>query len=327
MTPAITPELRERAGKDRPAPTRPALRWHGGKWRLAPWIVQHFPAHRLYTEAFGGAASVLLRKPRSYAEVYNDLDDDVVNLFRVLRSERAAELLAALRSTPFARIEFESAYQVAADPVEEARRLIIRSFMGFGSDGSNRDIWTGFRANAHRNGTTPAQDWAGLPDALVLVVERLRGVVVEHRDAPEIFAQHDGPETLHYVDPPYLFETRASGDSRRSRRPRHAYRHELTDADHAGLLEVLRGLRGMVVLSGYPAPSYDAALGDWHRVERAAHADGARERTEVLWINPRAADRLRSSGSVLAQSHLFADLIPTPLDAPPASPLATGEAK
>lgn len=287
-------------------PTRPVLRWHGGKWRLAPWIVQHFPPHRLYTEAFGGAASVLLRKPRSYAEVYNDLDDDVVGLFQVLRSERAPELLAALRTTPFARVEFEQAYEISADPVEEARRLVIRSFMGFGSDGFNRGVTTGFRANAHRSGTTPAQDWANLPDALAFTIERLRGVVIEHRDAAEVFAQHDRPDTLHYVDPPYLPETR-SQKARRAGGGFHVYRHEMSDADHARLLEVLLGLKGMVVLSGYPAPSYDTALSGWARVERAAHADGARARTEVLWINPRAAARLQAYGSVLAQAHLFAE--------------------
>ncbi len=286
-------------------PNRPVLRWHGGKWRLAPWIIQHFPPHRLYTEAFGGAASVLIRKPRSYAEIYGDLDGDVVNLFQVLRSDRAQDLIAGLRLTPFARAEFELAYEMADDPVEEARRLVVRSFMGFGSDGFNRNVTTGFRANAHRNGTTPAQDWMNLPDALALTVERLRGVVIEQRDAIEMLAQHDAPDTLHYVDPPYLFETRSQKNRGGGRGRGGCYRHEMTDADHARLLQVLQDLRGMVVLSGYPAPSYDAALAGWTRVERAAHADGARARTEVLWINPRAATRLHAYGSVLAQAHLF----------------------
>mgnify|MGYP000205820787 CR=1 FL=1 len=128
-------------------PSRPVLRWHGGKWLLAPWIIEHFPPHRVYVEPFGGAASVLLRKPRSYGEVYNDLDEDVVNLFRVLRSDRAGELVEALRLTPFARREFNDAYAPTDNELELARQLIVRSFMGFDSAGHNRDNGrTGFRA-------------------------------------------------------------------------------------------------------------------------------------------------------------------------------------
>lgn len=259
-------------------PTRPVLRWHGGKWILAPWIAEHFPIHRVYVEPFGGAASVLLRKPRSYAEIYNDLDSNAVNLFRVLRGKRAAELVEAVRLTPFAREEFELAYGNVKDPVERARRLIVRSFMGFGSNGHNRS--TGFRANSNRSGTTPAHDWRNYPDALEAVVRRLEGVVIENRDALEVMAAHDGDQTLHYVDPPYVFDTRADLSK--------DYAHELTDADHERLLTFLKTLRGMVVLSGYPHPMYDAALAGWRRIERAALADGARERTEVLWINPAA---------------------------------------
>jgi DNA adenine methylase len=262
------------------APRRPVLRWHGGKWNLAPWVIGHFPPHRCYVEPFGGAASVLLRKPRSYAEVYNDLDGDAVNLFRVLRSDRAAELIEAIRLTPFAREEFAEAYQKADDEVERARRLVVRSFMGFGSNGHNR--LTGFRANSNRSGTTPARDWVNYPDALSLIVERLIGVVVENRDAKEVMAAHDTPLTLHYVDPPYVMDTRSDAGS--------DYAHELSDADHAELLDFLQSLQGTVILSGYPHEMYDAALSDWRRIERPALADNAKPRTEVLWINRASAD-------------------------------------
>lgn len=269
-------------------PTRPVLRWHGGKWKLAPWIIAQFPPHRVYVEPFGGAASVLLRKARSYGEIYNDLDAGAVNLFRVLRSCRASELVEALRLTPFARAEFEGAYETSDDPVEQARRLVVRSYMGFGSDGHNVKTRTGFRANSNRSGTTPAHDWANYPDALAGIIARLSGVVVESRDAVDVMAQHDGPQTLHYVDPPYMPETRSS-KSRAGGLRYHAYAHEMTDADHAALLDALRGLKGAVVLSGYSSALYDDALAGWVRLERAALADGARARTEVLWIN-RAAN-------------------------------------
>lgn len=165
---------------------RPILRWHGGKWRLAPWIIEQMPHHRIYVEPFGGAASVLLRKPRSYAEVYNDLDDEVVNLFQVLRSDRSHDLIDLLRLTPFAESEFRTAYEPAYDPVERARRIIIRSFMGFGSNGHQRR--TGFRSNSNRSGTTPARDWRNYPDALAMIVDRLSGVVIQNRDAREVMA-------------------------------------------------------------------------------------------------------------------------------------------
>lgn len=266
------------------APTRPVLRWHGGKWLLAPWIIGHFGPHRIYVEPFGGAGSVLIRKPRAYAEIYNDLDGDVVNLFRVLRGPDACALIRAVQLTPFARGEFEVAYGDASEPVERARRLIARSFMGFGSNGHARS--TGFRATSNRSGTTPAHDWANYPDALAAIVDRLRGCVIENKDAKAVMAQHDGAQTLHYVDPPYVFDTRADLSK--------DYAHELSDDDHRTLLSFLTTLSGMVVLSGYPSPIYDDALPGWRRIERAALADGAKPRTEVLWLNPAAAANMPS---------------------------------
>lgn len=124
---------------------RPLLRYHGGKWKPAPWIISHMAEHKTYVEPFGGGGSVLIRKPRAYAEVYNDLDEDVVNLFRVAR-DRGEELRQALALTPFARGEFDISYDETADTLERARRMIVRSFQGFGSAAASGER-TGF---AHR---------------------------------------------------------------------------------------------------------------------------------------------------------------------------------
>jgi DNA adenine methylase len=260
---------------------RPVLRYFGGKWMLAPWIISHFPPHRIYVEPFGGAASVLMRKPRSYAEIYNDLDGEVVNLFRVLRNRvLATELERALKLTPFAREEFDEAYEITADPVESARRLIIRAYMGFGSDGHNPEVGkTGFRASSNRSGTTPAHDWENFHPQIAAFCNRLSGIVIENRDAKEVMAQQDSPETLHFLDPPYIHETRGG---------RHGYRFEMANDAHEELCDFIRGLKGMVILCGYEHPLYDR-LG-WTKRKREAHADGARDRIEVLWINPAAEE-------------------------------------
>lgn len=284
--------------------TRPALRYLGGKWLLAPWIIAHLPPHRTYVEPFAGAASVLLRKPRAYSEVYNDLGDDVVGLFRVLRdADMAAQLVEALRLTPFARVEFEESYTPTLDPVERARRLVVRSYMGFGSGAANVDRGTGFRRNATRAGSIPAHDWARYPDALLAVVERMQGVIVEQRPAMEVMERFDSDETAHYVDPPYLHETRSQ--KRIKGQLHHAYPHELTDADHVELLAFLQTLKGPVVLSGYPSPLYDDALVGWRRVEKDALADGARERRECLWLSPATQAQLNRAGVPAPQQDMF----------------------
>lgn len=289
------------------APTRPVLRWHGGKWKLAPWIIGPFPRHTTYIEPYGGAASVLLRKPRSEIEIYNDLDDELINLFRVLQDDKhASQLVKKIDLTLFARAEFELSYDLTQEPVERARRFVARSFMGFGSNactssarGSNS---TGFRARSRHPRKQPAQEWTTYPAALCDIIERMRGVVIERRDAMRLLAERDDAGVLFYVDPPYLPETRELGSSR-ARQGR--YTHEMDAPGHAELLRLLADVAGMVVLSGYPSPTYDDALPSWHRIEIETHADGARDRTEVLWINPACAAALsrdRDAGTLFGSS-------------------------
>lgn len=234
---------------------RPVLRYHGGKWLLAPWIISHFPKHRIYTEVFGGAASVLLQKPRSYGEVYNDRWETVVNVFRVLRDpELAAKLEQLLFLTPYSRQEFsecgEEQIQNESDPIEKARKTILRSFAGFGSASTNAKHSTGFRSNSNRSGTTPAQDWANYPSHIKTFVDRLRGVTIENKDYREVLAQHDSSETLHFMDPPYVHETR------NMQRGNAAYACEMDDQDHIDMAMVCYGLKGTAIICGYESDLY-----------------------------------------------------------------------
>jgi DNA adenine methylase len=263
---------------------RSAIRYHGGKHRLAPWIISHFPAHRVYTEVYGGAASVLLRKAPAAAEVYNDIDGEIVNFFRVLRNPmQARELKRLLRLTPYAREEHELSALPDGDPIEQARRTLIRANMSFGSTGVARA--TGFRiyTGTGRNGT-PLDDWISLPDLLPLLTERLRLVHIENRPALDVLRRHDAEDALHYVDPPYVLVTRTT----HVQEWHQGYKHEMSDDEHRALATVLHALKGSVVLSGYQCPLYAELYPDWRQVTRKTIADSARPRLECLWLNPQA---------------------------------------
>jgi DNA adenine methylase len=276
------------------APARPVLRYHGGKFRLAPWVIKHFPPHRCYVEPFGGAAGVLIQKDRAYAEVYNDLDGDIVNVFRVLRDRAQCEqLIAQLLLTPYARDEFDAAYEPTTDPIERARRTLVRAEMGFGSAGATKGC-TGFRIDTRRKHGTAQQLWASFPESLARVCARLSGVMIENRPALAVIEQHDAEDTLFYVDPPYVMGTRNVG----ARHGRY-YTCEMSDDEHVQLLEKLCAVEGMVVLSGYESALYMGALQGWSMASteaRISAARGAGIRTECLWLNPSAQRALDRTG-------------------------------
>jgi DNA adenine methylase len=269
-------------------PTRPVLRYHGGKWKLAPWVLEHLPPHKVYVEPFCGAASVLLRKARSTSEILNDLDEEVVGFFRVLRDEPSAlELARRLALTPFARAEYEDwCYGEPADAVDSAHRMICRSFMGMSSKG----IWqrSGFDSRLNGDGfLSRVNALKAMPEVVLQVAERLRGVLIERDDAVKLIGRFQRDDCLLYCDPPYVKAARGRNSQ--------IYRWDMSDEGHRRLAGALRAGKGMVVLSGYPCELYDKELyPDWHRVERSHVADNARATTEVLWLNQAAADALRA---------------------------------
>lgn len=259
--------------------TRPVLRYPGGKWKLAKWVISHFPQHDFYVEPYGGAASVLMQKPRTQGEIYNDLDGDVVNVFRVLRDPKtAAELERLVRLTPFAYEEYQQAYELCDDPIERARRVIFRSFASIGSDGVSRRF-SGFRGlKNNETSVTAAQEWARWPDAIQFFVYRMRNVLIEHRPALHLIGLYDRSNTLFYVDPPYVMSSRSTSSV--------LYANEMTDQDHADLAKALHGVKGMVVLSGYQSELYNNLYHDWRKVLKSATAQNGKGRTECLWLSP-----------------------------------------
>ena len=257
-----------------------ALLYYGSKAAIAPQIIAELPVHHCFVETHAGGAAVMLAKEPSAVEVLNDVDGSLVNFYRVLREPRKqADLMKRLRLTPYARAEWEQCRATVADPklsdVERARRYFVflsQSFIGTG---------TGFS----RSNLKPfASTFANRVEALHGVAERLRRVMVEALDAVDLIRRYDDPQTCFYVDPPYLPGVGSSGK----------YRHEMTTEQHVELLDVLNGVRGKVLLSGFETDLYADALRSWrvcwrHRVACKDATDvtqrKAEPRTEVLWAN------------------------------------------
>jgi DNA adenine methylase len=243
-------------------------------------IIAHFPAHQTYVEPFGGAASVLLNKPPAPVEIYNDLDQRITRLFRVLR-DHGEEFRRLVTLTPYSEAEFDAARQPAENEIEQARRDFIRWRLSLGGRGDS------FSFTLHRVRRGMADVVSGylstIDEQLPLIIERLRRVEIVSRPAIDVIRTWDSPETLFYCDPPYVHETRHEGS-------RDVYGVEMTEAGHRELAAVLQACKGKVVLSGYPSPLYEELYHSWRTVtfDIANHAAGGRTKArkqEVLWLN------------------------------------------
>jgi DNA adenine methylase len=261
-------------------PIKPILKYPGAKWRIAPWIVSHFPPHEHYLEPYCGSAAVFFTKEKARHEVLSDTSGAIINLFQVLRNpEQAQQLAEWVDFTPWAEAEYEryeKDYESAPDPVENARRFLIRCWQAHGGTIYQVSGWkhNGLGGHAH-----PSSLWQKLPARLLTTVQRLKDAEIRNRPALEMIAYYHDPSCLIYCDPPYVLETRA----------RKYYQQEMTDGEHIELLEALDTHPGPVLLSGYAHPLYDERLSRWHRVSMKAPTEHGNVRTEILWLNEKAA--------------------------------------
>ncbi len=249
------------------------LKYPGGKWRLARRIISLFPKHHSYLEPYFGSGAVLFNKPRSNIETVNDLDGNVVNLFRWIK-EDPERLAHEIYYTPYSRQVYDAAF--ASDPedsLEQAVSFYIRLQMGRGFRANEKAGWKNDVQGRER--AYAAKDWRDLPERILEAAERLRGVQIESRPAVGLIRRFNYPNVLIYADPPYMLETRHGKQ----------YRCEMSDRDHAELLDALLAHQGPVILSGYDSSLYKARLKGWYREEAVSYSQVASRKTEVLWMN------------------------------------------
>jgi DNA adenine methylase len=274
--PGYAPGSRSRRGR------KIAFGWYGGKFSHLDWLLPLLPACNHYCEPFGGSAAVLLNRPPSPVETYNDLDGEVVNFFRVLRDQKDA-LIEAIGLTPFSREEFYLACQPcgpAVAPLERARRFFVRARQvrtGLAQTAS-LGRWANCKNTSRAGMSGVVSRWLGSVESLPEIAERLLRVQIENRPALEIIQLYDDRGTLFYCDPPYPHEIR--GDAK-------AYGYEMTEDEHRLLAKKLARVQGKAAVSGYHCPLYDDLFARWRRIEaEVKHCHSIkRPRQEVLWVN------------------------------------------
>lgn len=247
------------------------LKYPGGKWRIAEWIISFFPEHKVYVEPYFGSGACFFNKTPSYIETINDIDGNIVNLFRVCR-DYPEELAKAINITPFSRDEFISCNTPSDNPIEQARRTLVRYHQSFGTSNSSKNSWRNVQTYG---GPRCATMWNCLPEIIVNCCERLKEAQIENTDALTLIERCNDENTLIYCDPPYLQELRK----------KNMYKHEMNNEQHIELLKVLKTSKSKIILSGYDNDLYNSELSDWATAEKQTIAQMGLHRIEKLWMN------------------------------------------
>ncbi len=272
---------------------RSPICWFGGKGNMVAKLLPLIPRHHIYAEVFGGGASLMMAKQPSNVEVYNDIDLRLTNLFRVLRCQEQFEEFNRLANlTAFSREEFRDAKArlKEGNSVEQAWRFFVTARQSFAG---NLSAWGYGVTSSARGMAGQSSKWLSTLEMLPEIHARLMRTQIECDDWRKVLRRYDTPETLFYLDPPYVPVTRRSGN----------YQHELTELDHVELVEHCLTLEGRVLLSGYPSEVYKPLeASGWKslRWETVCHAAGRtrltgmkgkgsakkkQPRIEAVWMN------------------------------------------
>lgn len=253
------------------------LSWVGGKFCLADKLISMFPEHTTYVEPFGGAAHVLFKKKPSKVEIYNDIDDRLVNFFEVIKDKDLMdELCKRIDNTLYSRSIFDKCKNLTeACGIDAAYAFAILNKMSFGAKMGTWGVSIATNSQVKR--------WRSMPDKIQKAFIRMKDVQIENKDFEYILSRYDRPETFFYLDPPYCFSGARGKDN--------VYRHEMSNDKHERLIDCLLQIKGKAMLSGYDTPIYDR-LG-WNRIEVGASnmcinlrkGEKRVRKMEYVWVN------------------------------------------
>lgn len=259
-----------------------AFGWYGGKYSHLDFILPNLPnGEKHFCDVFGGSAAILINRKPAELETYNDLDSELVNFFEILRNE-PDELIRLIGLTPFSREELVLACtsEEGLSKLERARRFYIRARQtrtGL-AQASSEGRWAHCVLTSRAGMAGAVSRWLGAIDHLPEIAQRFLRVQIENVPAIEIIARYDSKDTLFYLDPPYVHESRSD---------KNVYGNEMTNWDHIELGEVLRKIKGRAVISGYRTKLYDEIYKGWDRIDAPVKLCNSSKgfRQESLWVN------------------------------------------
>jgi len=262
--------------------------YYGGKFIHLNWLlpVINNVQRKCFVDVYGGSASIILNVNPVGIEIYNDINSDITNFFKVLRDD-GERLIKLLELTPYSREEFKAAlriHQLDSD-LEKARKffVIARQVRSGLSNLAKDNDWSWVKGHIRRNMSSSVSKWLTGIDMLPDIVKRLKLIQIENDDALNIIDRYDSKETLFYLDPTYLEETRKT---------KNTYKYEMTQDQHIELLDKIRSCQGKFILSGYNNHLYNSKLNNWTRYEgkpRQSPASNSKDnytkRQESIWVN------------------------------------------
>lgn len=276
------------------------LIWPGGKGAIVSKILKYIPEHKHYIEVFFGAGSVFFAKLPLKFETINDINSDVVNLFRVLQDKKKfKEFERIINLTLYSRGIYKDSMKYKNQEMGSLERAIsffINIRMSFGG----KSGWSySIRDTDNRKRSGAISKWLNCIKRLPEIANRFKHTQIENDDFENIIKRYDDDsDCFIYCDPPYLHETRK--DTK-------LYKHEMSKEDHLRLLKICVVSNSKIMLSGYNSDMYNDLLSNWKKKEfhvttsmANTNIQDREERTEVIWMNYDLLGEFK-------QNHLFED--------------------